>query len=129
MQASLSPRSVAIVTYALCGFSNPASVGGLSLYMGISKAARIYFLVPYFIIGAACASGRHSQHAEVVRLQTQNGPYCHGGGVMARLEIFLIQLQTLSITMEASQSLKVEETCILLVKWIVYVPTNLSYAL
>jgi nucleoside permease NupC len=35
-QAALSSRAVAIVTYALCGFSNPASVGQSPRSRGVS---------------------------------------------------------------------------------------------
>ena len=30
-KGKMSPRSIAIATYALCGFSNPASIGNLTM--------------------------------------------------------------------------------------------------
>lgn len=57
VQASLSPRSVAIVTYALCGFSNPASVGvqiaGLSYLAPSRRGAISQVALRAFISGSA----------------------------------------------------------------------------
>ena len=90
VQASLSPRSVAIVTYALCGFSNPASVGRNHLTWASAGFYKSVFCFKkerwktqnkknLSNIEAPCALGWHSKKSEVVWIR------CHGGGVMAKL--------------------------------------------